>query len=480
MPTILKTKTADKILRWAACVLMAACAAIFMISQLRYSTKLTFMDYAPYPVAAVVLCWLLRGEYKARPVYWLGAAFVVWYGVTRVLIRDVYGRQPFYYYAELGMIYLFAFAFARAMGEETRLRVLDWFARVTIAVVTAASVLGLYVVIRGQSLSFANERYCTVMLDGRLWTFGINPNICAVFIVMALLLTVYLMLRRQKWWGYAVGAVVLVVNYLALQATDSRTAKLSLLACVAVLAAVLIAKAFKRRSALRWAAIVGAAAAAVLICYFGFSLGAQALNGGAAAYARRESRLAAETVMSEETVTAEEATEAAAVEAVAERELVDSYGSGRVRIYQCFFSYLNDHPSVLLKGANNFTIRLMSCYELENPTAYMMIHLHNSFFQTLAATGVPGLLLVLAICVFLLIYSLRILFSRERTAAEKMLPIFLLVLIVDSVAESPLFVPYDEATNSFFNFFFFLCAGYVVELGQKSAAPRSSREQIGE
>lgn len=497
MRPMLKNDKVDRVLRVAAYALLAACAALFLYTVVRYKPKPTVMDILPYPVALVALCWLLCGDYKGRPVYWLGAAFVVWYGVTRLLIRDIYGRQPFYYYAELVMVYLFAFPFARAVGEKTRLRVLDILALVVVVVVTAASMLGLCAMLENRPISMPDGRYTTTMSASRLWILALNPNICSLFMVISMLLTVYLLLRHRKTWAYVAGVLALVIDYLALVATDSRMAKISLLVCVAVMAAMLGSRLWKRRFRGRAAAVGGIAVAAVLVCYFGFSLGVRLLNNGAMAYARREARIAAEAAMSEEITSVEEAaaveepTEAATVETeieetdsetveaevleeivldetAASRQLVDEYGSGRVRVYTCFFNYLKDHTSVLLKGANNFSIRMMTCYGLDNDPYYIMIHLHNSFFQTLAATGVPGLLLALAICVYLLVYSLRVLFSRERTAAEKMLPIFLLVLIVDSVAESPLFVPYDEATNSFFNLFFFLCAGYVVELGKKS------------
>ncbi len=481
MPTLLKTKKADTILRWASCVLLAACASIFLLSLIRYSLKPVFLDIAPYPIAAVVLCWLVRGEYKARPVYWLGAAFVVWFGVTRLLIKDTYGRQVFYYYAEIAIIYLFAFPFARAVGERVRLRVFDWLALATVTVITAVGLFGLAVMVSGQPFSFGGERFYTEMIENRLWILALNPNIAAMFMVISLLLTVYLMLRHRRRWMLVVGALALVIDYLTLVATDSRTAKISLLVCVLVSAAVLASRLFKRRFFARPVAIAGMAAAAVLICYVGFSLGAQFLNGVTTLHAQREAAAVSISEEGPETETSESAAEEIApVTEVAERDLVDGYANGRHVIYNCFRSYLEDHPSVLLTGANNFTIRLMSCYGMGNNSYYMKIHLHNAFFQTLAETGVPGLALILAICVFLLIYSLRILFSPKRSAAEKMLPVLLLVLIVDSLAESPLFVPYDEATNSFFNLFFFLVAGYVVELGRKTGGTEPPHNAIGE
>lgn len=463
MRLVRENEKADRIVRILSVVLMGLCAALFLYTVVRYKPKPSCMEVLPYPIALVVLCWILRGHYGKRPVYWLGAAFVAWYGVTRLLIGDVHGRQAFYYFAEVAIIYLFAFPFARAVGEKGRLRVFDGLALGVVTVVTAACILGLCVVIGGEPISFSGGHYTTRLYENRLWLMALNPNIGSMFMVISLLLAVYLLLRYRKRWTLAVGIPVILIDYLTLISTDSRMAKLSLLGCAAVVGAIIASKWLKRRFVGRAAVIVVAAATATLVCYYGYSVGMQALNGGAAAYAERQARQE-QSVDEQQT---EETVQAAPVTELSERQLVDDYGSGRVRVYRCFENYLKDHPSVLLTGSSNLTIRLMTCYGMDSIQYFMEIHLHNSFFQTLAGTGVVGLVLVLAMCVFLLVYSLRVLFSVERSAAEKMLPVFLWLLIIDSVAESPLFLPYDEATNSFFNFFFFLCAGYVVELGRK-------------
>lgn len=469
MRLALRNEKTERIVRVVSIVLMAVCAALFLYTLVRTTPKATCMEILPYPIALVILCQILRGDYARRPVYWLAAAFVVWFGVSRLLIKDIYGRQAFYYYAEIVIVYLFAFPFARAIGERTRLRVLDWVALVMVAVVTAASVLGLWVVISGQPVAFADGKYCTEMIENRLWVLAINPNISAVIMVLTLLLTIYLLLRHRKRWAYVVAVPVFLIDFLALVATDSRTAKITFLVCIAVAAAMLVARRLKRRSVIRVAAIIGAAAVAALICYFGFSLGVRAINGCAAAYGRHDGVVAS---MQVEQVVSDGEAETQIEAVVSDRAVLGGTGTGREMIYYCARLYLGDHPSVLWKGANNFSIRLMSCYGLEDNGYYMKAHLHNAFLQTMASTGVEGLVLVLAICVFLLIASVRVLFSAERSAAEKMLPVLLLVLVIDSMAECPLFVPYDTASNSFLNFFFFLCAGYVVELGRKSKAER--------
>lgn len=472
MPTLLKTKKADTILRWAACVLMAACASIFLLSLIRYSLKPVFLDIVPYPIAAVVLCWLVRGEYKARPVYWLGAAFVVWFGVTRVLLDHIFTRQPYYFLLEIAIIYIFIFPLARSLGTSKRLYALDLLAAALILVVTFNSVVGLTTVIINEVKHILAGYHWYGLSGGRLYILSLNPNIASPFIVLSIVLTLYLLLRYKKRWVWIIGGLMMVINYLTLSATASRASNLALSAAGAVVAAVGAARLLKRHFRGRAAVIAAITAAMIALCTWGFDLGAQLLNCGATVYERH-----AQTVQTlpEESVLDETEQSAETAELIMERE--PSGSNGRMAMYRSFFAYLRDHPAVLLYGEDYLTVRMMTRYDSDNPLA---IHLHNAFFQTLAETGVPGLALILAICVFLLIYSLRILFSPERSAAEKMLPVLLLVLIVDSLAESPLFVPYDEATNSFFNLFFFLVAGYVVELGRKTGGAEPPHNAIGE
>lgn len=458
----LKTEKADKALRTAAYVLMAVCAAAFLLTEVRYGFKAKLLDVLPYPVWLVSLCWLVRGDMR-RPVYWLGLAFVAWFGMTRLLQGGAWDRLPFYLFAEVSIIYAFVFPFARATGDLRRLRVLDVLMAVFVLVMTLASLVGLWAVVHDQSLTLPDGRYPTGLGDGaRLEILGISSNGCGLLMAMAILSTVYLLLRYWRLWRLIPALAVMIPNYLALAATDSRMAELSLVAAVLPAGAVVGAAALKRTFRGRRVAVAAIALAAALLCYVGLGAGVNILNG---------LRVEENTTVTETASVETESTEAEGAEAeipmLEARDKFDGYTSGRTDVYLSCLRYLNDHPAVLGYGADSIATRRMTSYGMEEAYYHMKIHLHNSFLQTLATTGLPGLALILAICVLLLICSLRLLFSPRRSAAEKLLPVMLLLLILDSLAESPLFVPYDQISNAFFNLFFFLCAGYVVELGSR-------------
>lgn len=476
MPKILKSKPADSILRAASCALLAVCAAVFMLALVRYKVKPACMDVLPYPIAAVLVCWLLRGDYRARPVYWLAAAFALWFAATRFLCGEGRNPQSFYYIAEVLIIYAFVFPFAHASGDAERRRFLDGFALVFAAVITALCAVGLYAAVIGEDVFLFGGSHWTCLLWGRLWVLKLNPNVGSMFMVLALVLTVYLLLRYWRPWLLIPAVPMLLVIFLALAISMSRATWVCLMAAAAVMAAIAVAKLWKGRGYGRAAVMAASGAAALVLCYLALTLGVQTMNFAAAFYDRTQTPAAtsenipqpAEMELAARVTTQPVLSELSTEAAVEQRGMLGS--NGRMTIYRAFFAYMKDHPVKLLRGSDMLSIRLMSVYGVQGEEREMTIHLHNAFFQMLAETGVPGLVMVLALCVVLLIRSLRILFDPKRSASEKMLPVLLLVLIVDSLVESPLFVPYDEATNSFFNLFFFLCAGYVAELGKKHGA----------
>lgn len=453
----LKTEKADKALRAAAYVLMAVCAGAFLLTEVRFGFKARILDVLPYPIWLVSLCWLVRGDLR-RPVYWLGLAFIAWFGVTRLILKDTQGGL---FLLELSIIYAFGLPFARATGDARRLRFFDGLAAAFVLVMTAASLVGLWAFVSGRALTLADGRYLTgVDEDIRLEILGVNPNTCGLLMAMAILLALYLLMRRYTPRRLIPALAAILPNFLALAATESRMSRLSLIGALIPVAAVIASAALKRSFRSRRAAIAAIAIAAALLCFAGLGLCANILNApNAAVIAEVEDTQAENTE-----------TETDSAEAAQEQETtLDDYTSGRTSIYYYMFLYLQEHPAVLLRGADNYAIRAMTAYGSDIMYYHVKLHLHNSFFQAMAATGLPGLALILAICVLLLKSSLRLLFSPGRSTAEKLLPAMLLVLILDSAGESPLFVPYDQFSNAFFDLFFFLCAGYVTELGSRDS-----------
>ena len=83
-------------------------------------------------------------------------------------------------------------------------------------------------------------------------------------------------------------------------------------------------------------------------------------------------------------------------------------------------------------------------------------HFHNTFLQVLCITGIPGLLLILALCVLLAIRIIRLFFSAAPLEL-KVLALILLGLFIYNMLEVSLFVAADTRA-----FIAYIVAGAVI------------------
>ena len=83
-------------------------------------------------------------------------------------------------------------------------------------------------------------------------------------------------------------------------------------------------------------------------------------------------------------------------------------------------------------------------------------HYHNTFLQVLCITGLPGLLLVLLLCVFLAIKTLRLFFS-DAPLEIKSLTLILVGFFIYNMLEVSLFVAADTRA-----FTAYIVAGAVI------------------
>ena len=70
-------------------------------------------------------------------------------------------------------------------------------------------------------------------------------------------------------------------------------------------------------------------------------------------------------------------------------ERISEFLTGRDITWISTLHYMRDHPGVLLTGSPESRIPMMTFYE--QSSWRMKLHVHNSFLQTLALLGVPGL-----------------------------------------------------------------------------------------
>ena len=122
--------------------------------------------------------------------------------------------------------------------------------------------------------------------------------------------------------------------------------------------------------------------------------------------------------------------------------------NGRSRIWAAVFQKIQDDPAILLRGTIDTRLVLHN------------MHTHNAWLEALIVLGLPGFILVLLFTWEAAWGSLCLLWHTGIGMFEKNIALLMLSSMVASLLEPSLFATYLEW--DFFNFFFFLCLGYLT------------------
>lgn len=461
--TLLKTEKADKFMWLFSVLLLYYCLTAILLTLNWFSIKTAVIWALSFPVWAFMVLALLRRDYS-HAAYILALGVVGWFVLTRIIQGDSVFGQSRAFFVDFCMIYGYAFLFARVSRDTSR-RLFDTALFVLVILAATLAWIGIFTWFGDGFFGFS-ENYPLAEVDSRyIWICGRNPNEGGVYMMLALLMAVYLLIRHwdPKWLILAIPVVVGL--FWSVVMSRCRGAFYSLLAAVVPLCGTLTAQLYKRKKG-RVTVIVLACVLGVTATYFSFDLTSSMIDaiGDKIYYAYIEKQ--SEGYSADDTEALEQIRDSAPASSyLKERDL--SFGlSGREVVYKNIFEFFKNHPQNLWRGTPDRMVKLVtSNYGADGK---FMTHLHNSFLQALVLLGLPGFLLIMAICVFLFIYSVKIVFGRSCTPADRMLPVLLLPLITDSLVYTCIFVPYEVlASSTITNFLFFLTAGYVVELGRK-------------
>jgi len=122
--------------------------------------------------------------------------------------------------------------------------------------------------------------------------------------------------------------------------------------------------------------------------------------------------------------------------------------NGRAAIWTAFLQKIWDDPMILLRGT------------VDSRLVMGNLHTHNAWLEALIMLGLPGFLLVLVFCWNAVWASLRVLWHSGIGMFRKNIALLVLSMMVSALLEPCLFITYQEW--SFFDFFFFLCLGYLT------------------
>lgn len=433
-----------------------------------------------YPVlgAALMTCYICFGLKNNRLEEKVLVAFCVWLVISRVLNGDWFLATDGTVVFDIALSCMFL-TVCIILPDAKRRKALDAFAVVSILLYTFGAVLGIYTAITGNIIpNPLYESDLSSMSNLRLYIFDNNPNASGCWMFICIFFIIYLFFRYKNPVIRTVLVLFGLTDYTALALTASRSCMLGCAVCMAMLVAVLAFKYLKvKKTGYKVLTLAVALCVAGPLCYSGFS-GARHL-AGKAAVDYMESKQSEEVYAEESSVRPAYSAEnlSSYVQLSSETDESDSSqdddifkdergfeDSGRLPIYKAGIISLKDEPARLFRGCLYDDVMKTSWPYLTKEYA----HMHNSYLEVLHLVGLPGLLLVIAFTVLLVIRAVRLLFSESEKAdmAVKSLVLFLPGYFIYNMLETSMFIYQDFRSISLF-----LIAGAVIAYSHEICPP---------
>ena len=418
---------------------------------------------------------------RGRTEYRLLLCYMLWILLTRILNGDPTLSRSYRFVLDLGLMLPFLLL-GLTLDRGGRRRLLNGL----------SVLLGLYFFALGalcilaflRRTSFYNPITGGVLAGVSSTTYfaranilDTNPNATAYWFFMPLSLMLYQFFAvRHRFWRIPI-VLSALVDWLVICLTFCRSIRLACALSFALLAAILIGRALAGKgTALR---VLAVCAAFVLVLGLSYKACAWAASG--VGLLARETESPAETA---EAAPAEAAYRPAASAVTlsahplsgGEKAVysdprdtasgLDSISSERLTVYRAVWQTLREHPRMLLQGCDPDAGMALVNAKLPKP----VVHCHNFLLQCLLLAGLPGFLLILAFCVFLLAAAIRLLFSGVPPTRK---------LLTLPVLSSLLFGQFEAG---FFNYtdartlFFYLICGLLLGTYYDVFAPKRNAE----
>lgn len=444
------------------CVLIGV---FYTISPRREEALLRFV-LTPISFGALALI-AYNCEYLKFPEVKLMGAFFLWMIFATLLVDwQIDGPLSSNWACAVCVTTFLCFSAPYAFSRDQLRRTLRW---VCTAAVIASFVLcatALLLVATGKIVvSSGGGELFGMGADGRLHLFC-NPNTTGPLAALPMLLAVILLASAKKRITRIALLVAMAVFYVTLALSDSRTATYGVAAALG-LCMFLYGNMKAPGKTRRWVRILTSAVAGIAVMVmlmYGTRLVAGAYNTYAQAHEKEwTADIAAQG--DEETGSIQDG---AGIQAIKRGSYGASSFNGRTDIWEIAVKYLCNNPKILLHGVGALDAGpTISPYM---PDYLPKANFHNSFFSVLFAFGLPGLLLVLAFCVFLAIAAVKLMFCRltDRNSLEaRLIPTVLVYMVVEVMLEEFLFT--GTTLNPIWTWFS-LCAGMTFCFLRKEAA----------
>ena len=442
--------------------------AVFIYHLLRYVHPdiwgqiycVYYMFLVPALIAVYFAYKQLEGsvELKLFIFYW------IWIFVSRLLNGDLYLTHDGDMVLNMGLACVMMAVCLLLDGKE-RQRFLEWISIAVSGFYSLLSVCGLYAVLYQKELynPLTGGSLCGFWhYDGlsRLQLLGKHANETAVWFFLGFFLLMYLFFRHKSLLWRIPIVVAAALNYLNLCMTFSRSNMVAFSVCFSLLLAMVI---LRRMSAAKMGrqllATMGLLLILLPLSYKSFDITAEIIGRAATELAVVEQQPAEQKDDANPQTAAGQPEAGAEIVATPAPAIQPAYSdkrgfsdTGRFTIYRAIIPTMQQEPLRLVRGCLCMDVMKIAHQYLINKDP----HFHNTFLQVLCITGIPGLLLILALCVLLAIRIIRLFFSAAPLEI-KALTLILIGLFLYNMLEVSLFVAADTRA-----FIAYIVAGAVI------------------
>lgn len=438
-----------------------------------------YNSYGKIAIISLAAIYFFRARLDGVTEVKLVIYYTIWFFVSRLLNTDLYLQN------ELDLVIsrvlccvvlpvgLLLDARERRFMLDVVVAVSGAFYFVTALLSLYACIFGVYFYIPPEHVVFGLDNAFFGNYFIRLVAWETTRTISAVWFYLCWCMMIYEFFRcENKLWRIPI-CLALFVFHLAMAFCITRSVMLAASVNAAMLTVLLGMRSFRfGNKALRWIAIVAAAAAVLVLCYMSFSwlrdISAKIYDAMDVQIERTSDQFMNEAVVSGESSNFSD-----------NRDMLESLsnGSNRFGVYASAIPAIRDEPLRLLIGKYNSKV-------MDGPHRYQIgpfWHMHNYLLQVLMLTGLPGFLLVLAFSVLLVVRMIRLFFSEhpEATIAVKLLTLPVSGILIYGMLETVIFTASadERALTDFRELFFFLVAGAALAYSYELAPPRKRRRQ---
>lgn len=265
-----------------------------------------------------------------------------------------------------------------------------------------------------------------------------NQNICGRVMMMNILFSIYMLIRRKKRGIRIFSVIVLIINLIGITHVQSRGSTISLAIAIGVLAFRCVYLWVHKRGVRVVAGFAACAAAFFLV--IGFT---NVLLDADIAIARKTAVVIDEELMQQDTY-------------AKQNGQFDVESTGRVLIWKTTLKYLKTHPKQLLLGLNSTATMPEIAMGEEYVTE--MKHVHNVLLDCIVQLGLPYLLIVLAFLAYMVPKCWRVITQKCRDGSCVFVAL-LVGLLTDGMVEIMLFSRWEG-----YNTLFMLMCGYILHI----------------